>query len=48
MIREADAQLWIEMMQEQPNAMTTIFIHDGMIAKESEWRTSSSQSIASG
>jgi hypothetical protein len=33
-IREADAQLWIEMMQEQPNALTTIFIHDGMIAKE--------------
>jgi hypothetical protein len=34
MVKEADAQLWIEMMQEQPNAMTTIFIHDGMIAKE--------------
>lgn len=32
MVREADAQLWIEMMQESPTDRTTIFIHDGMVS----------------
>lgn len=30
MVKQADAQLWIEMMQEEPTSKTTVFIHDGM------------------
>lgn len=32
MVREAGAQLWLEMMQEEPSGRTTVFIEDGMVA----------------
>jgi DNA repair exonuclease SbcCD ATPase subunit len=34
MVREAGAQLWLEMMQEEPSGRTTVFIEDGMVAKK--------------
>lgn len=30
MVKDADAQLWVEMMQEEPSARTTVFIEDGL------------------
>ncbi len=34
MVKEAGAQLWLEMMQEEPSGRTTVFIEDGMVAKK--------------
>lgn len=34
MVRQADAQLWLEMMQEEPNARTTVFIEDGLVSSK--------------
>jgi DNA repair exonuclease SbcCD ATPase subunit len=34
MVRESGAQLWLEMMQEEPSGRTTVFIEDGMVAKK--------------
>ncbi len=31
MVREAGAQLWLEMMQEEPSGRTTVFIEDGLV-----------------
>jgi DNA repair exonuclease SbcCD ATPase subunit len=36
MVREAGAQLWLEMIQEEPSGRTTVFIEDGMVAKKKE------------
>ena len=33
MVKEAGAQLWLEMMQEESSGRTTVFIEDGMVAK---------------
>lgn len=42
MVKEAGAQLWLEMMQEEPSGRTTVFIEDGMVAakKKKEQATS--------
>lgn len=34
MAREADAQLWVEMMQEDPSGRTTVFLEEGIVAKK--------------
>lgn len=36
MVKQADAQLWIEMMQEEPTSKTTVFIHDGMVVSRKQ------------
>jgi DNA repair exonuclease SbcCD ATPase subunit len=40
MVREAGAQLWLEMMQEEPSGRTTVFIEDGMVAAKKKEKAS--------
>lgn len=41
MVKEAGAQLWLEMMQEEPSGRTTVFIEDGMVAAKAKKETAS-------
>lgn len=34
MVKAADAQLWVEMMQDEPSARTTVFIEDGLASQK--------------
>ncbi len=36
MVKEEGAQLWLEMMQEEPSGRTTVFIEDGMVKHEAK------------